>query len=402
MLATLQRLAQLYPQSPWRLKALLAAGNRFLLDNRSQDYLPLYKAVYQDFPLDPAAPAAHWKVVFQAYLADQSDAGDLLREHLRQYPYHATAPAALYFLARTRETANDLASARTFYRRLDATFPNTYYGMLARRRLETPELRSPLSAPEAEEFLAALSLPRTKPVTIEPVAATTVRIERSRLLRSAGLNDLADAELRFGARNGGQPVLLAMEIAASAEASHDGLHAMKALSGDYLNLSLSGAPRKFWEFLFPLPYRVALIASARAQGLDPYLLAGLIRQESEFNPDALSSKKAYGLTQVQPATGRIYARRAGITRFTNRSLFQPVINLKIGATIFQSMLDQHDGSLEQTLAAYNAGPNRAAVWINWRTYREPAEFVESIPFTETRDYVQAVLRNADIYRRLYK
>jgi len=402
MLALLDRLRQLYPQSAWRLKALVSAANRFLLDNRPDDYLPLYKSVYQDFPLDPAAMMAHWKVAFQAYLTGQNDADALLREHLRQYPGHPTAPAALYFLARNEEGANETAAARTYYVRLDAAFPNTYYGMLARRRLETPELRKPQSAPEAEQFLAALSLPRTKPVSVEPIRATTVRIERSRLLRDAGLNDLADSELRFGARNGGQPVLLAMEMAASAEADYQGLRAMKSFSGDYLNLALNGAPRKFWEFLFPLPYRAALVASAKAQGLDPYLLAGLIRQESEFNPDALSRKNAYGLTQVQPATGRIYARRAGVVRFTSRSLFQPATNLKIGATIFHSMLDQHDGSLEQTLAAYNAGPNRAAVWISWRSYREPAEFIESIPYTETRDYVQAVLRNADIYRRLYK
>ena len=66
------------------------------------------------------------------------------------------------------------------------------------------------------------------------------------------------------------------------------------------------------------------------------------------------------------------------------------------------MLDAHGGRVEETLAAYNAGPARAAEWRAWATYREPAEFIESIPFTETRDYVQAVLRNAEMYRRLYK
>jgi soluble lytic murein transglycosylase len=65
------------------------------------------------------------------------------------------------------------------------------------------------------------------------------------------------------------------------------------------------------------------------------------------------------------------------------------------------MLDHNEGKVEQTLASYNAGPNHSATWLTWNQYREPAEFVESIPFTETRDYVQAVLRNADMYRRLY-
>jgi soluble lytic murein transglycosylase len=105
---------------------------------------------------------------------------------------------------------------------------------------------------------------------------------------------------------------------------------------------------------------------------------------------------------VRPGTGRDYAKRAGVVRFTNRILFQPATNLKIGTTVLRSMLDRNGGNLEQTLASYNAGPNRAAEWLTWKTYREPAEFVESIPFTETREYVQAVLRNADIYRRLYQ
>jgi soluble lytic murein transglycosylase len=266
----------------------------------------------------------------------------------------------------------------------------------------SPELREPQSATSAEQFLATLALPEAKPVSLEPVTtAANARINRSKLLRNAGLNDLADGELRFGARNGEQPVVLAVEMANAADASYQGLRVMKSLASDYLNLPLSGAPRQFWELLFPLPYRDALVTSARARGLDPYLLAGLIRQESEFNPEALSRKNAYGLTQVEPATGRRYARQAGVARFTKRVLFQPATNLKIGATIFQSMLDENGGSLEQTLASYNAGPNRLAAWLMWRTYREPAEFVESIPFTETRDYVQAVLRNADVYRRLY-
>jgi soluble lytic murein transglycosylase len=115
----------------------------------------------------------------------------------------------------------------------------------------------------------------------------------------------------------------------------------------------------------------------------------------------VSRAKAYGLTQILPVTGRQFARSVGIPRFTTRLLYQPATNLKIGSSILKSMLDAHGGSLEQTLAAYNAGPARVTDWLTWATYREPAEFVESIPFTETRDYVQGVLRNAEMYRRLY-
>ena len=397
MKSTLGRLERHYPRSPWRLKALLSAANRFLLINRPEEFVPLYRAVYQDFPNAPEAALAHWKVTFQAYLHDDPQAQPLLMEHARGYPTHPTAGAALYFLGRWFERSGDPGAARACFQRLTAAWENHYYSMLARER--KPADAAPKAAIGA--FLASLSIPAAQPVPQEAARLTVLRIARSRLLRSAGLSDIADSELRFGARNGGQPALLGMEMAVSAEQPHQAMHIMKSMAPEYLSLPFNAAPRKYWELLFPLPYRADLEQSAHAAGIDPFLLAGLIRQESEFDPQALSPANAYGLTQVRPATGRQYAKRAGVQRFTNRLLFQPATNLKIGAAIFRGMLDNNSDKVEETLASYNAGPARSAQWLSWNEYREPAEFVESIPFTETRDYVQAVLRNADVYRRLY-
>jgi soluble lytic murein transglycosylase len=401
MLSAIKRLAEEYPKSPWRLKALVTAASRFLLVNRPDDYLPLYRAAWQDFPNEPIAGLCHWKVTFYAYLHDASDAGDLLREHLRGYPNHATAGAALYFLGRRAERAGDFSTARAYYQRIVHAFENHYYAILARDRLKVAAVAAAGPSAETEKFLAGVPAPASRPIPKQTNAASAARIERSRLLRNAGLTDLADGELRFGARTDGQPSLLAMELAATADAPHRAMHLMKALAPEYLNLTMGDAPRQFWEYLFPLPYRSDLERIAGEHGLDPYLVAGLIRQESEFDPQALSHANAYGLTQVRPGTGRQYARAAGVQQFTNRVLFQPEVNLKIGTSIFRSMLDQNDGHLEETLAAYNAGPHRLSAWLAWNQFREPAEFVESIPFSETRDYVQAVLRNADVYRRLY-
>ena len=103
MMSTVQQLAARFRQSPWRLKALTSAANRYLLLNRPENYVPLYQAVYQDFPAAPPAALSHWKVTFQAYLHDREDASRLLREHLRQYSGHSSAGAALYFLGRRLE-----------------------------------------------------------------------------------------------------------------------------------------------------------------------------------------------------------------------------------------------------------------------------------------------------------
>ena len=402
MMAVIKRLGKLYPHSPWRLRALVSAANRYLVTNRTAELATFDKAVYENFPTEPAAAQCHWRLVFQAYLENKKNAQALVREHLEKYPAHATANAALYFLGRGAEGEQDYGVAAAFYTRLAKTFPNSYYAMLARERLNSAELKPATPSGKVVDFLATLNLPEAKPIAADATAATQERIERSRLLRTAGLPDLADSELRFGARTDSQPALISIEMAGAADTPSQGLRDMKSLNSDYLNLPLASAPEKFWKLLFPIPYREPLTASAQAVGLDPFLIAGLIRQESAFNPEALSPKNAYGLTQVEPVTGREYARKAGVTRFTNRILFDPSVNLKIGTAIFRSMLDRNNGSLELTLAAYNAGPSRAAQWQRWNTYREPAEFVEAIPFTETREYVQGVLRNADIYRRLYK
>ena len=400
--AALERLAGQYAKSHWRLKALVAAAGRRWAENQPESYVRLYQAAYQDFPGEAAAAQWHWRVAFRAYFERRGDAGDLLREQLQNYPGSPSAAAALYFLGRLAEEQKDFGAARLYYERVMTGMEGYYYAAQARERLRAAEVRNATGAPQTAAFLAGVILPKAEPLPARATAATELRIARSRILRSAGLADLADEELRFGARTDGQPVLLALAGAAEEEAPYRGMRLMKAMAPDYLNLRLTEAPRRFWELLFPLPYRAELTADARRRGLDPFLVAGLVRQESEFNPEAVSHSHAYGLTQVQPGTGRQFARTAGVARVTPLVLSQPAANLRIGTAILRSMLDQNGGNIEQTLAAYNAGPNRVAEWLSWYTYREPAEFVESIPYGETREYVQAVLRNAEMYRRLYR
>lgn len=403
MMASVNMLGQKYSKSVWRLKALVTAGNRYLVTNDRDKYAPLYKAASDTFSEDNSTAYCHWKFTWDAYLSNKADAATLLTEQVERYPADSRTSSALYFLGRLAENRGDGAAARAYYDRVSSQYPHYFYGVLARRRIVQGKLASVASAANIKEALDKVEWPAHKDLSAaDPNPATKLRIDRARLLYAAKLPDLAESEIRYGSKvEGEQPQLLAVEMAQTADSPFRALRVMKSFSADYLSLPIENAPRKFWQMLFPLPFKDDLFRHAKAKNLDPYYVAALIRQESEFNPAALSPARAYGLMQLIPSTGRMVGRQEGVKIVSPTSLFNPALNIQLGTHYLRGQLDNWSGNWEQTLAAYNAGPGRVREWLNWGTYREPAEFVESIPFSETREYVQAVLRNADMYRLIY-
>jgi soluble lytic murein transglycosylase len=400
----LEQLERKHRESPWRLRALISGGNHFLVRNDTARYLPLYRACAETFPDDARSDYCHWKAAWNAYLTRQADAATALRTHLARYPGSPRASGALYFLGRLSEGAGRFSEAKAFYLQAVERFPNHYYGGLAEHRLAEPSIFGAVASQEVRQFLQTIVWP-LPPYhgKFEPTPATQQRIERARLLDAAGLEAETERELRFSARTEEQPEIVALRLAQSADKydpPHRALRLVKGLVPAYLQIPAEDAPAAFWRLLYPLPWRAALERYSRAQGLDPYVVAGLIRQESEFNPNALSPANAYGLTQVMPSTGRQLLKQSR-RRFRARVLFNPELNLRLGTTYLRHVLDSHTGRWELALAAYNAGPMRVRNWVTWAEYREAAEFIETIPFTETREYVMAVLRNAEMYRKLY-
>jgi soluble lytic murein transglycosylase len=401
----LDRLERLHPHSPWRMEALQTVGNAYLVDNQMDAYEPLYRACYESFREDPKAAGCHWKVAWGHYLRRRADAADLLREHLRWFPASENAPAALYFLGRLAEASQDWAAARVYYREVVSEYPNYYYNALARDRLEAGKENAAGPASSASEFLRTIGFPqRARIRSFDPNPTAQGRIERSRMLSSAGLEDWAEIELRYAAQYEDQPHVMGLELAsiANRRAEPDqALRYLKRYASDYLYLPLDSAPPEFWKLAFPIPYRADVERYSRQNGLDPFLMAALIRQESEFNPKAVSKSNARGLTQIMPATGRELSRRLRVKSYSTARLFQPSVSLQFGSYYLKSVAASLGGRWEAALAAYNAGLTRANTWLTWGDFQEPAEFIETVPVSQTRNYVQVVLRNADVYRRLY-
>jgi soluble lytic murein transglycosylase len=403
--AALDRLAKLHASSPFYMEALLQEGYRHLTENDYGAYEPLYKACADHFERSEKASFCHWKVAWSSYFRRRSDAEALMRDHLLRFPASEKANAALYFLGRLAEGRGETGKARAYFDSVIERFPNTYYALVSAERVANARIRSATPSAEVMGWVSGLAWPARSALPNAESTTAKTRRERANLLQMAGLDNYAEAEFRAGAKEETVPLALTTDLAeflSRVGETHRGLRSVKGLLPGYLYFPWDQAGERFWRVAFPLPFQREVELYSREHGVDPYLVAGLIRQESEFNPKVISVANAYGLTQILPSTGRELSRRIGLSGFTTTKLFDPAINLRLGTYYIRMLLKSCDGRWEEVLAAYNAGAGRVRKWRTFGEYREPAEFIETIPFDETREYVQSVLRNAAVYRKLYE
>ncbi len=396
-------LRQSAPTSPWLEAALLSAANLHLVHREYDQALDCYRELQQRFPSGSKASYAHWKTAWLTLRQGRKDeAKKLLEEQISLYPGGNEANAALYWRARLAEEDNQPAMARAFYQKLSDRYRNYYYAELGRQRLKKlPEATDP---PGDYPLLDRIPpLEHAEKIALTEAPTDNLHLQKAELLGNGGLVDFAVSELQAAAREEPGSWALAETAQLFIETGHydRAIETMKRSVPSYFAVDIPMLPREYWEALFPRPYWPDLKKFSEKNGLDPYLVASLIRQESEFNPVAVSRANAVGLMQLLPKTGKVVARQEGVKHYIASQLYTPAMNLQLGTRYFRGMVDQFGGSFEHALAAYNAGSDRVQDWMGQGPYRDSPEFVESIPFTETREYVQAIMRNANVYKQLY-
>jgi len=398
MMAAVEAAASRAPSSRWTAAALFLAGDFYwtrLDRDRAASY---YRRMADQSPAAPDAANAQWRVAWTAVLKRAPEGAGLLQEHLRLFPGSTYTPDALYWLGRLAENTGVAGLARSYYGKLIERFPQNYFETLAVSRLgglgPGPK--------QASDVLATIPpVPVTQKMGDSIPSMAAKRQARAEALKSIAFDDSAELELRAAYAATGEPRLLLEAAQAAADAGHYG-EAIVTVRQMYPQLEarpLLKVPRPVWLAAYALPFQSSIRRWAENSAVDPMLVAGLIRQESAFEPEAYSPANAFGLMQLLPSTARRLAKQAKIS-YSDLRLVDPDYNVRLG-TIYVADLQKQFGNIELVLAAYNAGEDRVQSWTVGQNYREPAEFVESIPFTETRQYVQIVTRNADIYRRLY-
>ncbi len=336
-----------------------------------------------------------------------AQSSQMLIDHLARYAEKDTTNRgkAGYWSARDSERAGKTADACALYDGVMYRYSANWYGHLALQRLESMKNRGECRAIQAagQTVKAVASL---RNITVAPETATEReldRAEKSEQLSIIGLFDWSINELEEAKKTAVNSPKINLALAKHYRMKGDNVSAFLALGKsypDYSQMFPEEMGREEWDIFYPQIAWDQIVAWSKNRNLDLYQVAGLIRQESVFNPRAKSPANAYGLMQLILPTARSVARKYGSTATISvDALFQPALNIELGTAYMRDQLDKY-GRIEYMAVAYNAGPGRVPQWRASLPI-EIDEFVEAIPFRETKAYVQGVIRNTAQYRRLY-
>jgi soluble lytic murein transglycosylase len=364
------------PPALWLLADLAAD------DEQDTDARKLYRELSKRFPESRFAPGARFQAALITLLQGDASGAGLAFDSLADSPRAGDeGRAARYWAGRAWDRANDSLRARSRWSALVERDPTSYYAGLSERRLGL-----------------ATWTPPTAPDSFASVPSVDSAVDRAKLLARLGMPDEAGWEYDRIVRDAGRSVeglLATADALRSAGYAYQGMRlARRALA--------AGVPAeaRLYRLLYPVVQRDALIAECAAQGLDPALVAALIRQESSFNPWATSSVGARGLMQVMPDLGRTVAGGLGFSEWDPVLLWQPDVSISIGTVHLKDLVARYTDQT-RILAAYNAGISRVDRWDDKLGVEDPEVFAERIPFVETRDYVRIIQRSRDLYRVLY-
>jgi soluble lytic murein transglycosylase len=396
-----RQLADDEPQSEWTERTLDELATHYITTDQDDKADQTLRDLLRLFPRGRLSERAAWKVGWTAYRGQRfGEAAQVFEQAVGAFPRSDYRPSWIYWSGRARDRLSDRVAANARYRLTVVDYQNSYYGRLAAGLLAARG-----EAPVTGRISAAA-----------PGAALTAVVSTTTIIRELVLAQMYDDALRevqYAQRVfGDSPQLQATSawirhqqgLTLSAQERFTALRgAITTMRRAYPQFMAAGGealPPDVLRIIFPLDYWPLITKYSLQHGLDPYLIAALMAQESTFTAEIRSHANAYGLMQIIPGTGRTYARKLGISPFSTAMLQQPEINVRIGTQYFKELITRFGGA-HFALASYNAGENRVERWLAERPGVPQDEFIDDIPFPETQGYVKRILGTAEDYRALY-
>jgi soluble lytic murein transglycosylase len=385
-----QLILEKYPTSEYVDRARFAAADIHEYFGRRPEAIQLYSDIIKLSPGGQIRDDAAWRLAWLYYRAsDFVAASETFAPLAKQSSNGSFGTAALYWQARIAEKSGEYDKARQTYQQIMAAGTESYYQSLSWRALQ--RLGDPGEEPK---WVVASSSPEADDPPMPPELA--FHLSRARILSSLSFQNLAIAELdefNRGAKPSDRTRAFLMR-----EYFKTGAYARSL----QLANQLPSSRRDRETYRYPLAFWQLIQQKAQERGLDPYLVLGLIRQESLFDTRARSPAAALGLMQLlQPTAARV-AKQIGIAVPSTEMLFDPDVNLTLGTQYLKDLLARYSNNRQKAIAAYNAGESAVDRWEREIPTDDIEEFVERIPYVETRGYVKLVLRNQQIYKGLYE
>ncbi|MBZ0221019.1 MAG: transglycosylase SLT domain-containing protein [Candidatus Methylomirabilis sp.] len=391
----LKRLSVKFPASDEHVRVLMLLG-QLKEDKDPEGAMKLYKKVLSNFANSPVSDDAFWNLAWGSYASGRyEEAYEGFSHYLVAKPGGRDTTRSRYWKARSAENLGRAGEAAGGYGEVCAKAPDTFYCLMAASRargLEN-ETVSALSDARAVPASALKSNPRPplEGLQGESVFSGEPGYRAARELLTLGLREEAANELeRIASAHSGKRADLA-ELAMLLYEAGDYYRAFRIYR---LHLS---AERELLHLGFPL-WIVESVREKSGIPVDPFLVAAVAREESHFNPGAVSPVGALGMMQIMPSTGKGIAARLGES-FAEGSLFEPATSIRFGSWYLGHLLERFNGDLALAISGYNAGPKAAERWGRTLPF-ELDEFVESIPYEETRAYSKRVLRSYAEFLRL--
>jgi len=373
-----------------RMRAHFLAASLLEGRNFQKEAIAHYVAVAKKSRDDSQLVAAHWKLGWLAY---RNGEFQYARKQFASMEKRAEFPTdklqARYWTARALES-EDFAKAQKLFSAISQDAPFSYYGWRAEERIE---VREPFGRPPDAQLLSKgrSGLPEAE-------------LERVRILLEAGLLEEMDFELHLLERRA-RGLSDRLELAGFYTDVGDFHRAQKLIVDAYEHSLIRGVQpgqEEAWWFAWPQAYE-GLVEDALPERskIEDVLVFSIMREESSYRPWIVSGAGARGLLQIMPGTGNQLAERTGLQRFSAEDLFRPDVNIQLGAFYLDELTRRFQGRLSAAVGSYNAGPEAIASWIKENPTTADDEWVELIPYSQTKGYVKRVLRSMYVYRTLY-
>lgn len=374
-----------------------------ILEDRGniEEAVAAYQEVAAKFPKGSLVLPSLWKAGW--LLLQKDDAAAAIRVWETVETFKTASPwseKSLYWIGKARERMGNTDLAEKAFQRLRQEFPAAYHTQLAMGRGASP-LPGRGFSPVRDAPPAAIQTP-PGPGGEEK----NLRLKKGRLLSRLSLFKEALEELEATEANGAAGEEMRLEVSRlfreMGEYHRSNLLVRRNFAVRPLTSNLSPREQTLQLLAYPLGNPAWINRYAESRDLDPALLCAVILEESRFDPQALSVAGARGLMQIMPATGKDIAKSLKVRPFEEQKLYDPELNIRFGSWYLSRLMDEFGGKTHLAVAAYNAGPRAVKDWLARFPGLSEDEFVERIPYTETRNYVVRVLTSRQVYKSLYR